>query len=315
MSKALLFLGLGNVYRAAGTYELAALGGLRRRMPVTAWAMLAATMAISGVPLLSGFYSKDAILADAAHLATVERGSWALFAIPAVGSVLTAFAMFRLWFLMFGGEPRGEAAGRSEEAPGRMTGPLVVLAVLSVVAGWPVTLVPVRTPVLEGLLEAVEPLPAVDVGESRYWAMGASVLVAAVGGALAAGRYSRWRVARPGRPGPVRSVLVNGWYFDVVYETVLVRPVVALAGALPRFDRGVIDGVLHGAAAATRGVSRASRWVEVWGVEGGGWAVGAVVSRAGDWSRRLQTGDVRASLGFLAAAVVAVLGGMFWWIG
>ncbi len=212
--KALLFLGAGSVYRAVHTYELASLGGLRRRMPTTAWTMMVGTLAISGVPLLSGFYSKDAILADAAHLVWIEPGSWALFVIPAVGTLLTAFYMFRMWFLMFDGEARSESARRAVESPKRLTVPLMILAVLAVVSGWPVTLLPISTPVLEGWLKAVEPLPAVDVSEVRYLAMGASVLVAALGFALAAGYYSRWKLASPRPLGPVQSVLVNRWYFD-----------------------------------------------------------------------------------------------------
>lgn len=284
-------------------------------MPRTAWTMMAATLAISGVPLLSGFYSKDAILADAAHLAWIEPGSWPLFVMPAVGALLTAFYMFRMWFLMFDGDARSEAAERAEESPARLTVPLMILAVLSVVSGWPVTVLPLATPVLEGWLKAVEPLPAVDVSEVRYWAMGASVLVAAIGFALAMGFYSRWRLARPRPLGPIQSLLVNRWYFDRVYALMLVRPVMEVASWLPRFDRGVLDRVLNGSAGATRWVSRVGGFLDARLVDGVVNLGARTVYLFGDWSRRLQTGHLRSYLGFLALAVVAMFVGMFWWIG
>src|SRR3954454_11956854 len=109
--KALLFLGAGSVYHAVHTYEMPVLGGLRRKMPITAYTMLAATLAISGVPLFSGFYSKDAILASSIYLVRSEPVHLALFLLPVVGAAMTAFYMFRMWFLVFDGEPRGYPAG------------------------------------------------------------------------------------------------------------------------------------------------------------------------------------------------------------
>ncbi len=312
--KALLFLGAGSVYRAVHTYELPALGGLRRKMPITAWTMMAGTMAISGVPFFSGFYSKDAILADAAHLGWIEPASSLLFVIPAVGTLLTAFYMFRMWFLMFDGDARSDAVKYAVESPKRLTVPLIILAVLAVVSGWPVTLVPLATPVLEGLLKAVEPLPAVEVSAVRYLAMGASVLVVAIGIALAAGYYSRWRMARPRSLGPIQTLLVNKWYFDTVYDVVLIRPTLALARLLPRFDRVVLDGILNGAVALTRLVSRIGGFVDSRVVDGLVNLFGTTLYLLGDWSRRLQTGHLRSYLGFLAVAVVALFAGMFWWI-
>ena len=105
--KALLFLGAGSVYHSVHTYEMPVLGGLRKKMPITAYTMLAATMAISGVPLFSGFYSKDAILATALYRVMQSPQHILLFVLPAVGAAMTAFYMFRLWFLTFDGEPRG----------------------------------------------------------------------------------------------------------------------------------------------------------------------------------------------------------------
>src|SRR5208282_2609297 len=113
--KALLFLGAGSVYHSVHTYEMPALGGLIKKMPLTGYCMLVGTLAISGVPFFSGFYSKDAILAASIARVHQDPRHFLLFALPAIGAVLTAFYMFRMWFLTFAGEPRGfpAAAGGS----------------------------------------------------------------------------------------------------------------------------------------------------------------------------------------------------------
>src|SRR5207249_10945349 len=95
-----------SVYHAVHTYEMPLLGGLRRKMPITATTMLIATLAISGVPGFSGFYSKDAILASALYLVRLEPKHILLFLLPTVGAAMTAFYLFRLWLLTFAGAPR-----------------------------------------------------------------------------------------------------------------------------------------------------------------------------------------------------------------
>jgi proton-translocating NADH-quinone oxidoreductase chain L len=107
--KALLFLGAGSVYHSVHTYEMPALGGLINKMPRTGYAMLVGTLAISGVPFFAGFYSKDAILAAAMARVLIDPQHFLLFLLPAIGAILTAFYMFRMWFLTFAGEPRGVA--------------------------------------------------------------------------------------------------------------------------------------------------------------------------------------------------------------
>ncbi len=232
--KALLFLGAGSVYHSVHTYEMPVLGGLYKKMPRTALTMLAGTLAISGVPLFSGFYSKDAILASALHFTRHHPGQFLLFVLPAVGALITAFYMFRMWFLLFDGEPRGypvrqdsavevehghfeaeddhghaSAAAHghghdhgnpvehAHESPGLMTWPLILLAIPAVVIGYPWWILPISTPVLEQMLETAEPFPAYDVGGVKWLAMGGSVLIAASGIAAAAGYYSRWKILNP----------------------------------------------------------------------------------------------------------------------
>ncbi len=142
--KALLFLGAGSVIHATGTNEMPEMGGLRRKMPWTAWTMLVGCLAIAGAGIpfvigLSGYYSKDAILAQAYLFRQVHpRLGW-LFLVAAGGAALTAYYMFRLWFMTFAGPPRDpHRFEHAHESPPVMYVPLVVLAVAAVVLGWPV---------------------------------------------------------------------------------------------------------------------------------------------------------------------------------
>jgi proton-translocating NADH-quinone oxidoreductase chain L len=198
--KALLFLCAGSVYHSVHTYEMPALGGLIKRMPWTGWCMFIGTLAISGVPFFSGFYSKDAILAAAMARVQASPEHFLLFLLPAVGAVLTAFYMFRMWLLVFAGEPRGfptaaeqayceahdeeraldhghphgqgpehahdrNPAAHAHENDWVMVSPLVVLAFFSVVVGWGAWSVipnPFGVPLLERMLDYGEPYRAID---------------------------------------------------------------------------------------------------------------------------------------------------------
>jgi proton-translocating NADH-quinone oxidoreductase chain L len=211
--KALLFLGAGSVYHAVHTYEMPVLGGLRRKMPYTAWTMFAATLAISGIPFFSGFYSKDAILASSIYFAVHHPQHILLFLLPTFGAVLTAFYMFRMWLLVFAGEPRGFPSSAKEhshghahdhdhhhgnpydhahESPGIMVWPLILLAIPTIAIGWPWTIVPwpnldLATPVLERMLEYGAPavhvvdVETISLHQAHWYAMAASVLILAIG--------------------------------------------------------------------------------------------------------------------------------------
>ncbi len=148
--KGLLFLAAGSVIHAVGgEQDMRKMGGLRSKTPVTFWTMTAATLAIAGIPGLAGFFSKDEILWR------VYQASWIYWVVGIVTAFLTSFYMFRLWFLTFFGEYRGPTAGTAgehghsahgadqthghagiHESPPLMLGPLVILAILSVVGGY-----------------------------------------------------------------------------------------------------------------------------------------------------------------------------------
>ncbi len=219
--KALLFLGAGSVYHSVHTYEMPPLGGLLKKMPITAWTMLVGTLAISGVPFFSGFYSKDAILAAALARVSQSPEHFMLFVFPAVGAILTAFYMFRMWFLTFAGEPRGfpsktdavhshvhdeehaldkdhgtghghghgydlNPAAHAHESEPVMTLPLIILAVCSIFSGWTLWgyIIPLpigAPPTLEHMLEYSEPYRATDIASMHYYALASSLVIMLTG--------------------------------------------------------------------------------------------------------------------------------------
>jgi proton-translocating NADH-quinone oxidoreductase chain L len=346
--KALLFLGAGSVYHAVHTYEMPYLGGLRRKMPITAYTMLAATMAISGVPFFSGFYSKDAILGNALFRVLDSPQHFLLFALPAVGAIMTAFYMFRMWFLVFDGEPRGyppghgleHGHGHGHDAHGHgnpydhahesepiMTWPLIILAVPTIFIGWTWWLgLPVTEPVLEQMLAYGEPIEAVELGSAHWMAMGASLVIAALGIGLgilyyadpawhpAVHRYRRDPKTIAERFPGLYDFLVHKWYFDELYEAALVRPTLVLTRWASSFDRWIIDGLVNGLASLVVLLRRligifdqsaVDRLVN-WTAQG--------VYFVGDWGRGIQTGKLRNYLMFLAVALVGLFAGVFAWI-
>jgi NADH-quinone oxidoreductase subunit L len=140
--KALLFLGSGSVIHGCHhEQEMTRMGGLYPKMKITGLTMLAGVLAIAGTPFFSGWYSKDAILANALGFVIVHKEHFLLVLLPLLTAGITTFYMFRMWFMTFAGTPRDEHVyEHAHESPWLMTMPLVILAVLSIIAawGWPV---------------------------------------------------------------------------------------------------------------------------------------------------------------------------------
>ncbi len=136
--KALLFLGSGSViYGCHHEQDMSKMGGLYPKMKITALTMLMGVLAISGTPIFSGWYSKDAVLASSLGYVWVHKEHVLLFVLPLVTAGITTFYMFRMWFWTFTGAPRdSHVHEHAHESPALMTGPLVVLAFFSVTAGW-----------------------------------------------------------------------------------------------------------------------------------------------------------------------------------
>jgi NADH-quinone oxidoreductase subunit L len=280
--KALLFLGSGSVihalhhaYHATHSHEDAQdmrnMGGLRRYLPVTFWLMLISTFAIAGVPPLSGFFSKDEILSSAFGRGAQQPVFYVFWALGAAAALMTAFYMMRLIAMTFLGENRTGAKEQEHlhEAPPVMTGPLLVLGVLTVIGGvvnlpqfWP-------TGPHEALDHWLEPVlaPAARLMPAQMPHGTTEVILIAVAVAIALlGLYAGYR-STLSRPIPVAKaareevgfarVLFHKYYVDEIYQAVLVRPLVKLSRTFlwRFFDQGVIDGVgVNGSAGLARGI-------------------------------------------------------------
>jgi NADH-quinone oxidoreductase subunit L len=288
--KGLLFLGAGSVIHGmGGEQDIRRMGGLRAKMPITFWTFLIACCAISGVPLFSGFFSKDAILA---HAFSSPSGGVVLWAMGVGGAVLTAFYMFRLLFLTFFGECRADphTAGHVHESPLSMTVPLMILAALSVVGGyvglpegwlWGDRFAEFLAPVVAHAVPAEHATEATP--ESALMAV--SVIAALSGIALAYVFYVRSPSMPPALAARFRGIyemLLEKYRVDELYGATVVSGTVALANGLWKFvDTLLIDGVVNGVG-------------------------NFVVVQSAVW-RRLQTGNVQHyALGFLAGVIVLV---------
>ena len=224
--KALLFLGAGAVIHGLHhEQDIWKMGGLRTRMPVTFWTFLVGTLALSGVPFLSGFFSKEAILS------VVWQTHPALFWVAAGTAGLTAFYMMRLLFVAFLGEPRSEKAAHAHEAPWVMTGPLLVLAVPAVLAGYSCFGIIHFLAPYEGAAD----LPVVSI---------VSLVV------VATGLFLGWRLyAGKGYSAEPHRVplLAHKFYVDEFYDRTLIAFQNALAAVADAFDRWVIGfGLVRG---------------------------------------------------------------------
>jgi NADH-quinone oxidoreductase subunit L len=303
--KALLFLGSGSViYGCHHEQDLLRMGGLRRRMPATAYTMLVGVLAISGTPFFSGWYSKDLILSDAMGFSLVNTRHAALFVVPLVTAGMTAFYMFRLWFLAFAGGPRSEAAGHAHESPSVMTVPLVVLAAFSVFVAWGWPLWEPHASYLGHLLERARPEMARDLAlaDTTHSAGWLALLAAAAGVGLAVLMYGVRKIdpaAVKAKAAALYAFLREKWYFDELYDAIFVRPAVLLAYGSARFDKR---------AAPADQAELADRTVNVSSVDGALNAVGLGTLSVGRRLRQVQSGLIRGYVTALMLAAAALCG-------
>jgi NADH-quinone oxidoreductase subunit L len=289
--KALLFLGSGSVihamhhaYHATHRHEDAQdmrnMGGLARYMPVTAGLMIIATLAIAGVPPFAGFFSKDEILAVAFGRGEHEPIFRLFWAMALGAALLTAFYMARLVAMTFFGENRTGEQERNHlhEAPWIMTGPLVVLGLLSIGGGW--LNLPAFASVLgpTGLLHHwLEPITAAGTGlattlgtlaEPPHGRVETMLVVAAVVIAVV-GLVLGWTTTRKAATVPARlapaeqgvwKVLYHKYYVDELYDRFIVSPLVRLSRRV--LWRGIDQGLIDGAGVnGTASLSRALGWL------------------------------------------------------
>jgi NADH-quinone oxidoreductase subunit L len=270
--KALLFLGAGSVIHAmSGEQDMTRMGGLRKFTPITYATMMIAALAISGIPPLAGFFSKDEILWSA-----WTHGHPVVWLVGFAVAGLTAFYMFRLVFLTFFGNQRfsQEVRHHLHESPSSMTMPLVVLGVLSIAGGF------YGLPALLGIgensfFQFLEPSltlayhPAIEeLPHSVEWVFaGASVLIACLGIYLAFRLY----VAHPealakllGRVKRLHRLLVRKYYVDEIYDAAIIRPTLTGSTELlwKAVDVGIIDGSVNGVGARIYGWARVLKFVQ-----------------------------------------------------
>lgn len=274
--KALLFLGAGAVIHALHEeQDIQRMGGLKRHMPVTYRTFAIASLAIAGIPPLSGFFSKDELLWKA-----FSQGSTILWTLGWLGAAMTAFYMFRLVTLAFEGDARWSHDKYPHEAPKVMTIPLMILAVLSVVGGF-VGIPPALgggnafkhwlEPVFEPA-QRLLPVSSEFSHTTEYVLMFLSVLVVGLGIYFARTLYikrrdllDRWSVSLK----RIYTILWNKYYVDEVYDRVIVTPTVRGSEKLlwKVFDTGIVDGAVNGTAKLVAGVSGVLRKVQVGAVQ------------------------------------------------
>ena len=303
--KALLFLGAGSVIHAlSGEQDMRKMGGLWSKIPGTAWTMLAATLAISGIPPLAGFFSKDEILASA------FAGNKVVWGIGLFTAGLTAFYMFRLFFMTFWGNSRvaQEAEHHIHESPWTMLGPLVVLAALSVVGGF--VGATSKAPFAAFLDPVFAKPPAQLPRELDLVLTIAAVLVATAGIIFAYQMYVRRREL-PDRAaqgaGPVYHVVLNKYYVDELYDAIFVNRVKNLGNSLAAFDLGVVDGGVNGAGWLTRLTADASRLWDLYVVDGLVNLLAFFVKGLGWAARAFQTGLVQSYAFFIVMGVLLLM--------
>src|SRR5579883_872611 len=268
--KALLFLGAGSVIHAmAGEQDMRRMGGLRKKIPWTHWTMLCASLAIAGVPLTSGFFSKDAILLGAAHL-----HMW-IYWVGVFTAGMTAFYVFRAFFLTFYGPYRGDA--HPHESPPVMTIPLAILAVLSLGGGF----IDIPKFFLPYFYGGNPPEVPENMG---------LMLFASSAGIL--GIFLAWLmyVYRPkladsfaGGVKGLYTLVYNKYFVDEIYDATIVKPVVGGSRVVlwKGADAGLIDGIVNGIGTAAR-------------------TVGAGL-------RQMQSGNIRSYATWVLAGGVAVI--------
>ena len=343
--KALLFLGAGSVIHAlGGEQDMRRMGGLRKLIPKTHLVMLIATLAIAGIPPFAGFFSKDEILGQ---VFSSSHGGKVLWVIGVITAGITSFYMFRLYFMTFYGELRlgkidageeahaasapahaghgtaaqahghaddhGHGHGGVHESPWVMIGPLMVLALGSIVAGWVGVpafmggsnrfekfLAPVmktETVAAPATMERVsesagQPAEEQKENPNQEWLLaGTSVAVALAGFFFAWLFYYK----QPGLPDRITAkihgtylMVLHKYYVDEGYALLFVKPLLALSTVVfwRGVDQGVIDGLVNGAGEASQGI--------------------------GNELRRMQSGNIRSYAAWVAAGGAAVLAYMIW---
>ncbi|WP_115814100.1 NADH-quinone oxidoreductase subunit L [Flavobacterium aquicola] len=252
--KACLFLGSGSVIHGLhGEQDMRKMGGLKKAMPITFWTMLISSLAISGVPVFSGFFSKDEILMTAFH------HNIPLWVVGSVASIMTAFYMFRLMFLTFFNDFRGteEQKHHLHESPALITFPLIVLAILAAVGGL------ISLPGNSWLNEYLAPLFAKagteehHLGTTEYMLMAIAVVGGFIGIGIAYAKYIKQNTvpSEDAEITGVSKVLYNKYYIDELYDSLFVAPINSLSKLFRDYVETGISSLVFGLGKAANELS------------------------------------------------------------
>ena len=282
--KACLFLGSGSVIHALhGEQDMRNMGGLRKVMPVTFITMLVSSLAISGVPLFSGFFSKDEILLTAFH------HNIPLWVIGSVASIMTAFYMFRLLFLTFFKEFRGteEQKHHLHESPALITVPLIILAILATFGG--LISLPGNSWLNHYLIPILPKLATAEhhLGTTEYALMAIAVIGGIVGIAIAYFKYIKNDTVPPADAEITgfTKVVYNKYYVDELYDTLFVKT----TNALSRFFRDYVET----------------------GISSFVFGLGKVINELGFYGRKVQNGSVGLYLFAFVLGLCAIISFLF----
>ena len=295
--KALMFLAAGAViFGLHHEQDLRKMGGLRKKMPITAYTFLIGVLAIAGTPFFSGWYSKDQVIGQALGFGMTHKEHILLAVLPLLTAGLTAFYMFRLWFMAFAGQPRdAHVYEHAKESPWVMLVPLIVLATFSLGVGWGKEFWSADGSFVGHLLHEAEPASvhhdfeqATHYAHEHHQMAGILALAAALLGAGGALWIYGLRKFDPeifrAKFAPIHTFLVAKWYFDELYEALFVTPIVNLAFFVGRFDK--FTALPEDAEAADRRVSPGS-------VDGIISAIGLLLFALGLRLRAVQSGLLR----------------------
>jgi NADH-quinone oxidoreductase subunit L len=297
--KALLFLGAGSLIHAAHTNNMSEMGGMRKFMPRTYLTFIVGSLALAGIPPLAGFWSKDEIIADAGR-----HGHEVLLVVAIVTAVLTAFYMARAVRLTFFGEYRGH--GEPHESPRLMTVPLVILAVLSITAGF------FGAPFISrGFAELVLLPGEAHLKEFDFVLAGITVALALGAIWLGWSLYSKYRERDPLRSlGPLYTLYVRKFYLDDIYMKGIVKPIQYSWSAVVNWTNTyIIDGIVNGVAWVTRKLGIGTDAFDRNVLDGAVNTVAVGTNWTGGLLRYVQSGNVQryATVLFAGVAILAVI--------
>jgi NADH-quinone oxidoreductase subunit L len=336
MFKACLFYGSGSVIHAmhhalhkkhdheTDPQDMRNMGGFKNKMPVTYWAMLISTLAISGVPLFSGFLSKDAILAGTLSFASHHPTHFLLPVFGFGAAAITAFYMFRLIFMTFHGQPQiAEIADDIHESPKEMTFPLILLSSMSIFIfytlpyfnpfsdhGWFTELIIASDAAVPGNPSAH--YIAEGVHHAHYTAMALSLFVAALGIFLSWTFYYKKKLSADEwseKLKPMYNLSLNKYFFDENYNRFLYQPFLKLSGLVAYIDWDLYDKYfINGFGRVTKVLSFFTGRLDYDGldqtiVDG----IGRSVRQAGGILKFLQTGRLQSYLLFALLGVVIIV--------